>query len=248
MQYTNKYFFLEDMQYKIIRSTEKTILYKSCMIDKKMKVKNFNSRSTQFYHYSNQIDQDQEEKRMLKLTFINNGYQLIDNLNLDLYYISQPGYLTQTKSGYFNSLFFLDPNRLKSIHKFQCHLHSYIIRTETIKLYANKTSEIDVITRNNLIVSLTETKQHIFQEMISNDGSIVDKLLNYNNHLNPDEVHQIIDSIKKELTPKIEIETDCPICLEVKICEIGHFKCKHHLCPDCYKLLNKKFCCLCRST
>ena len=65
--------------------------------------------------------------------------------------------------------------------------------------------------------------------------------------LKPDEVNQIIISIRNELAPKIQIEIDCPICLDIKICEIGHFQCKHHLCLDCYKLLNKKCCMMCRS-
>ena len=114
------------------------------------------------------------------------------------------------KSGYFNSLFFLDPNRLKSIHKFQCHIHSYISQIKMIRFYANKTSEIDVITCNNFILSLTETKQHIF-EKISKVGSIVNDVLEYNSDFKPDDINFIIDSIKQELIPKIEIETDCQI-------------------------------------
>ena len=50
---------------------------------------------------------------------------------------------------------------------------------------------------------------------------------------------------KKRLTCII---AECPICLDTKQCEIGHFKCTHDLCSDCYKLLNNKCCCLCRST
>jgi hypothetical protein len=236
MQYNNKFFKIQNVPYKITRTTDKTIFYKCCIKDKEMSFNNgliYHHSKNYYYHYSDQIDPNDPEQKMLKSKFINYGYQLTDNLNLDLY--------NYNETGYFNSLFFLDSNTLKSIYELQYEIYSYRHLFDLLYILRSTTSDTDKRSY------FTETKQKIFQ-MISNDGSIVDKLLNYNNHLNPDEVHQIIDSIKKELTPKIEIETDCPICLEVKICEIGHFKCKHHLCPDCYKLLNKKFCCLCRST
>jgi hypothetical protein len=44
-----------------------------------------------------------------------------------------------------------------------------------------------------------------------------------------------------------QIISECPICLDEKSCEIGNFFCKHHLCFECYELLNEKICMLCRS-
>ena len=41
--------------------------------------------------------------------------------------------------------------------------------------------------------------------------------------------------------------TECPICLDVKTCIIGHFKCQHYICSDCLPLLKTQICCLCRS-
>jgi hypothetical protein len=58
----------------------------------------------------------------------------------------------------------------------------------------------------------------------------------------------ITDTISEYRKVKVnEINDECPICLDVKSCEIGHFKCKHHLCFGCYKSLNIKTCMICRS-
>jgi hypothetical protein len=63
--------------------------------------------------------------------------------------------------------------------------------------------------------------------------------------------HFYLDFLKKIFTPRkplTSINTDCPICLDTKACQVGHFKCKHHVCSDCYDQLNNKCCMMCRST
>ena len=241
MQYNNKYFKMENVPYKITRTTDKTIFYKRCVKDNEMLLENgliFHHSSTHYYHYSDQIDPNDPEQKMLKSKFVKYGYQLIENLNLDLYNFDE--------TGYFNSLFFLDSKTLKSIYTLQYEIYSHTHLISLINIYKDRTSESGINFYNDLKTYFIENKQKIFK-IISNDDSIVDKLLDYNKRLKPDEVYQIIESVKKELTPKIQIEIDCPICFDVKICEIGHFKCKHHLCLDCYKLLNNKCCMMCRS-
>ena len=120
MQYNNKYFKIGNVPYKITRTTEKTIFYKCCMKDKEMSFNNgliYHHSTIQYYHYSDQIDPNDPEKKILKSKFINNVYQLLDNLNLDLY--------NYNKTGYFNSVFFLHPNTLKTIYEFQYEIYSY---------------------------------------------------------------------------------------------------------------------------
>ena len=49
---------------------------------------------------------------------------------------------------------------------------------------------------------------------------------------------------------KIRIEfmgEECCICLDEKVVIQGIFKCKHTVCSDCYRKLNKVICPLCRS-
>ena len=102
MQYINKYFKMQNVPYKITRTTDKTIFYKCCKKDKEMSFNNgliYHHSTIYYYHYSNEIDPISPELKILKTKFIKNGYQLTDNLNLYLY--------NYNDTGYFNSLFFL---------------------------------------------------------------------------------------------------------------------------------------------
>ena len=80
MQYNNKFFKIQNVPYKITRTTDKTIFYKCCIKDKEMSFNNgliYHHSKNYYYHYSDQIDPNDPEQKMLKSKFINYGYQLM---------------------------------------------------------------------------------------------------------------------------------------------------------------------------
>jgi hypothetical protein len=59
------------------------------------------------------------------------------------------------------------------------------------------------------------------------------------------EFNKLLNICQRPLENILNVE--CPICLDVKLCQIGHFKCQHYICSDCLPLLKNPICCLCRS-
>jgi hypothetical protein len=242
-EYLCKYFYIGDEPQRITRMTNKTLFYRTCLLDNYLIVNNGNILTPcnkKYYHYSTDLDNSAIEHRITISNFIKEQYELYQDLNLDIY--------NNQQEGYFDSIFFNDSNLLKKIYQLQYYIESYKIISELLDSLDHRTDEQGITLFNKHVDNFDNIKSNIYK-LTKNDNQIVSELFNYNKYImSLRKLKYIVNATQNEYIENMnQIVEECPICLDEKSCTIGHFLCSHHLCNDCYKQLNSRICMLCRS-
>ena len=129
------------------------------------------------------------------------------------------------------------------MYKLQYEITSYERLNTMISIYEKNDDIKYIICNNEQKEHLKECKTKIYNIISKQEFKLLK--ITYEDYFYTN-ISSIVTKIKQELKLS-NIYDECPICLDVKSCNIGHFNCKHHLCNDYYKLLNNKICMVCRS-
>jgi hypothetical protein len=248
-KYTGKYFLdqVNLTQNYIISETDTEIIYQECHIDSNLMPRNFlnsNIIFTYFYHYSKFVHDDTKEKIMLVNNLIDQNIIVDDEFDDDIYFelvivldenLNHHNKLKTIHHGYFESFFYKNPFKFETLILLNQYLYMYTFSKEHKLNFRNNSEKI-----KNVILQ----KKTLYIDALNES-------VNYNYHIDVENKLDMLNNIITYIHPQKILETkvlECPICLEDKMCEVGHFNCRHHLCKDCFMCLKFKLCMMCRAT
>lgn len=248
-KYTGKYFLdqVNLTQNYIISETDTEIIYQECHKDSNIMSHNIlysNIISTYIYHYSKFVNDNKKDKNMLINNLIDKNIIVVDELDDDIYFervkvldenLNHHNELKTIHYGYFESFFYKNPFKFDTLIQLNQYLYMYTFMKEHKLNFRNNSEKIkDVILQN----------ETLFIDALNES-------VKYNYHIDVQDKLYMLNNIITYIHPQQIFETkvlECPICLDDKMCEVGHFNCCHHLCKDCFKCLKAKLCMMCRAT
>lgn len=253
--YANKIFYINNEPHKITKTAYRAIHYKPCKIDNTYENDKVLTKE-KYYHFSNELDDGIEYKTSMTI-FNDKKYQLYDSHDENIYlfrkfrcndiYSAHPGTLTllesEIKENYNESFFKNDSGKIGALDMIFDSVNYLLSIRNTLAQ------------THNMFMQEKQNKHIIYTFVHLVKLVTLDEVIKYLNITTID-IRSFIETIIYEYDEQNKIEDkivdiienlECPICLDVKNCELGHFKCKHFLCETCYELITIKKCMLCRS-